>query len=192
MGGKTAWTELFSASLWKTVNCGAESLKEIKLPKKAGYGISRGVLPEPQPSWMLIMPTIEEGIQLKWIEFALLVAGAVVGAFLRYRMVEAPATIYGLPINVLAVNIIGSFILGLFSILSVGLNLDPQYTLLVAVGFCGSFTTMSSFALETTNLLEGNQFILLALNIIANVGLSLGAVIGGRVLGNVLVERFTG
>jgi CrcB protein len=129
---------------------------------------------------------------MKWLEFALLAAGAVVGAYLRYRMVESPTTIYGLPVNVLVVNVIGSFILGFFSILSVGLNLDPQYSLLVAVGFCGSFTTMSSFALETTNLLEGNQFILLALNILANVGLSLGAVLGGRALGTVLMERFTG
>jgi fluoride exporter len=127
---------------------------------------------------------------MKWLEFALLAVGAVVGAFLRYKMVESPTTIYGLPVNVLAVNVIGSFILGLFSILSVGLNLDPQYSLLVAVGFCGSFTTMSSFALETTNLMEGNQFILLALNILANVGLSLGAVLGGRALGNVAMERF--
>jgi len=48
---------------------------------------------------------------------------------------------------------------------------------------------MSSFALETTNLLEGNRFMLLALNILANVGLSLGAIIGGRLLGDVLMER---
>jgi len=98
-------------------------------------------------------------------------------------------TFYGLPINVLAVNVAGSFILGLFSVLAVGLNVDPQYSLLVAVGFCGSFTTMSSFALETTNLLERNQLMLMALNILANVGLSLGAVVGGRVLGNVVMER---
>ncbi len=126
---------------------------------------------------------------MKWLEFALLAVGAVVGALLRYKMVESPTTFYGLPINVLAVNIIGSFILGLFSVLSVGLNLDPQYSILVAVGFCGSFTTMSSFALETTNLMEGNQFILLALNILANVGLSIGAVIGGRAVGNLVMER---
>lgn len=126
---------------------------------------------------------------MKWIEFGLLVAGAVIGAFLRYKMVESPAAIYGLPVNVLLVNIIGSFILGLFSVLSVGFNLDPQYSLLVAVGFCGSFTTMSSFALETTNLLESNQFILLTLNILANVGLSIGAVIGGRAVGNIVMER---
>jgi CrcB protein len=49
---------------------------------------------------------------------------------------------------------------------------------------------MSSFALETTNLLESNQYALMAQNILANVGLSLGAVIGGRALGNVLMERF--
>ncbi len=128
--------------------------------------------------------------ELKWIEFGLLVVGAVVGAFLRYKIVESPVAIYGLPVNVLAVNVVGSFILGLFSILSVALNLQPQYSLLVAVGFCGSFTTMSSFALETTNLMEGNQFILMALNILANVGLSVGAVMGGRAVGNVVMERF--
>jgi fluoride exporter len=126
---------------------------------------------------------------LKWIEFGLLAVGALVGAFLRYKMVESPTAIYGLPINVLTVNIIGSFILGLFSILSVGFNLDPQYTLLVAVGFCGSFTTMSSFALETSNLIDANRFSLMALNILANVGLSLGAVLGGRALGTFALER---
>jgi len=126
---------------------------------------------------------------MKWLEFVLLAVGAVIGAYLRYRIVESPATVYGLPVNVLIVNILGSFILGLFSILSIGLNLEPQYTLLVAAGFCGSFTTMSSFALETSNLLDGNRFSLLALNILANVGLSLGAIFGGRMLGDVILER---
>jgi len=127
---------------------------------------------------------------MKWIEFALLAVGAVVGAFLRYKLVESPVSVYGLPVNVLAVNVIGSFILGLFSIMSLGLNLDPQYTLLVAIGFCGSFTTMSSFALETSNLFDSNRFSLLALNILANVGLSLGAVFGGRLLGDEIMARF--
>lgn len=127
---------------------------------------------------------------MKWLEFVLLAVGAVVGAYLRYRLVESPVTFYGLPVNVLAVNILGSFILGIFSVLSVALNLDSQYALFIAVGFCGSLTTMSSFALETTNLLESNRFTLLALNILANVGLSIGAIVGGRVLGNVVIERF--
>ena len=127
---------------------------------------------------------------MKWLEFGLLAIGALVGAFLRYKMVESPMAIYGLPVNVLIVNVIGSFILGLFSVLSVSFNFDPQYPLLVAVGFCGSFTTMSSFALETANLADANRFSLMALNILANVGLSLGAVLGGRVIGTFALERF--
>ncbi len=123
------------------------------------------------------------------IEFVLLAVGAVVGAFLRYIMVASPQTIMGLPVNVLAVNIIGSFILGLFSVLAIALNLNSNYTLLIATGFCGAFTTMSSFALETSNLMDGNRFILVILNILANVGLSLGAIVGGKVLGNELMAR---
>jgi CrcB protein len=126
---------------------------------------------------------------MKMIEFVLLAVGALVGAFLRYAMVASPKTIGGLPINVLAVNVIGSFILGVFSVLAVALNLDSNYSLLVATGFCGAFTTMSSFALETSNLMDSNRFILVALNIIANVGLSLGAVLSGKVVGNEFMER---
>ena len=138
------------------------------------------------------MPTYKklEGKHVKWIEFVLLAVGAVIGAFLRYRIVESPVAVYGLPVNVLVVNVLGSFILGVFSILSIGLNLEPQYTLLVAVGFCGSFTTMSSFALETSNLADVNRFSLMALNILANVGLSLGSVFGGRLLGDEIIARF--
>jgi fluoride exporter len=126
---------------------------------------------------------------MKMIEFVLLAVGAVVGASLRYIMVASPQTIGGLPVNVLAVNIIGSFILGLFSVLAIALNLNSNYTLLIATGFCGAFTTMSSFALETSNLMDGNRFILVILNILANVGLSLGALVGGKVLGNELMTR---
>jgi len=123
------------------------------------------------------------------IEYVLLAVGAIAGAFLRYAMVASPKTIGGLPVNVLAVNILGSFILGLFSVLAIALNLDSNYSLLVATGFCGAFTTMSSFALETTNLMDSNRFILVALNILANVGLSIGTVLGGMAVANVIMTR---
>lgn len=129
---------------------------------------------------------------MKAIEIILLIIGAVIGVLLRYKLVESPIGIGGLQVNVLIVNIVGSFVLGLFSVVAVALNLDAKYSLMVAIGFCGSFTTMSSFALETVNLLEGNRFTLVMLNILANVGLSLSAVIGGRIIGDFVLERVLG
>ena len=108
--------------------------------------------------------------------------------FLRYKMVESPLVVLGgLPLNVLIVNIIGSFILGVFSVLSVTWNLDPRYSLLFAIGFCGSLTTMSSLALEVNNLIDNKQFVFAMINIFANVGLSIVSVLGGRVLASVFV-----
>lgn len=126
---------------------------------------------------------------MKGIEFAFLVVGAVAGAFVRYKLAESPLILGTLPVNILVVNVIGSFILGVFSILSVLWNLDTKYSLLAAVGFCGSLTTMSSFALETTNMIDNRQFGNVAINILANVGLSFGAVIGGRSIASLLVVK---
>ncbi|MCW4007182.1 MAG: fluoride efflux transporter CrcB [Candidatus Bathyarchaeota archaeon] len=125
---------------------------------------------------------------MKGVEFALLAIGAIAGAYLRYRIVESPVTIGNLPINVLIVNVLGSFILGLFSVMSTTFNLDQKYTLFVAVGFCGSFTTMSSFELETVNLMDTQGLGIAALEIAANVGLSFIAVVAGRLLGYAILE----
>ena len=125
---------------------------------------------------------------MKGIEFVLLAVGALAGTFLRYKIVSSPLWLGALPLNVLAINVLGSFALGVFSIVTLTWNLDPKYSLLVAIGFCGSFTTMSSFALESSNLLDNKQFSIFGLNILANVGLSLGAVILGRVLTSTILR----
>lgn len=117
---------------------------------------------------------------MKGLEFVLLGVGALAGAFLRYKLVSSTIVIGTFPVNILIINVIGSFILGVFSILSIFWNLDTKYSLLFAIGFCGSFTTMSSFALESVNLLDNKQLALFGLNILGNVGLSLGAIILGR------------
>ena len=124
---------------------------------------------------------------MKYLEIILLAVGGVMGVFLRYSMTKSQLLLGALPLNVLIVNVVGSFILGSFAVLSQQWNLDEKYALLIAIGFCGGLTTMSSFALESVNLIDNKQYSLVALNIITNVGLSLGAIFGGRALTSVIL-----
>ena len=125
---------------------------------------------------------------MKGLEFIFLAVGSVVGAFLRYKITESPLLFNTLPLNVLVVNVIGAFILGMFVILSEQWNLDGRYSLLVAIGFCGSLTTMSSFALDSSNLLDNHHYGTLVINIVANTGLSIGALIGGKSLVTAIIN----
>ena len=103
-------------------------------------------------------------------------------------MTASPLLFGSLPVNVLIVNIVGSFILGVFAVMSQQWSLDQKYALLIAIGFCGSLTTMSSFALETSNLFESRQLGLVGINILTNVGLSIGAIFGGKALMTVIFQ----
>ena len=112
------------------------------------------------------------------MEFIFLGTGSVLGAFLRYKLTESPLIFNTLLVNVLIVNIAGAFIFGVFLVVSQQWHLDSKYSLFTAVGFCGSLTTMSAFALDSSNLLESNQYISFIVNIFTNVGLSIAALIG--------------
>lgn len=111
--------------------------------------------------------------------------GAIVGASARYfvgRFV-AKAVTASFPYGTLLINITGSFILGLFLVWSTERAVpDPHWRLMIAIGFCGSYTTFSSYAFETFSLFEQGHYMLFASNIVANNVLCLMGVLAGAVV----------
>jgi CrcB protein len=109
--------------------------------------------------------------------------GAIVGANLRYFVGQSVAKLLAssLPYGTLLINLTGSFILGFFLVWTGERVLaDPRWRLLIAIGFCGGYTTFSSFAYETFALFEQGRFAASALNVVASnalclIGVALGA-----------------
>jgi CrcB protein len=118
---------------------------------------------------------------MKW-DILFLVIGAALGVVIRYEITGDNLFVGGLPISVLIVNITGSFILGLSSTAVSSFGLDQRYTLLIGIGFCGTLTTMSTFAFETVNLFSAGKLLIAGLDILLNVGASLFAIILGRAI----------
>ncbi len=84
------------------------------------------------------------------------------------------------PIGTFSINIIGCFIIGVVYGLSEKYGwLTPQLRLLLATGFCGGYTTFSTFALENLRLLQTNQLIPFFLYALLSFVLGLFAVWGG-------------
>lgn len=115
--------------------------------------------------------------------------GAILGANARYFLSRWLARNLGasFPLGTLLVNITGSLLLGFFMIWTTERVLaDPRWRLLLAIGFCGSYTTFSSFAFETFAYFEQGHWPLLAANFISNNLLSLAAVLAGAALARAL------
>ena len=111
--------------------------------------------------------------------------GAVVGASARYFLSLLIARNFSttFPYGTLLINITGSLILGFFLVFSTERALvDPRWRLLVAVGFCGSYTTFSSYAFESFALMEQGQWLLTGVNIIASNALCLAGVLAGAAI----------
>lgn len=79
----------------------------------------------------------------------LLGTGGAIGAIARYMVDQALAN-DRFPVSTLVVNVVGSFVLGLV----VFAGLESEVTLFVGTGACGSFTTYSSFSVQSVRLWE--------------------------------------
>ena len=85
------------------------------------------------------------------------------------------------PVKTFAINILGSFIIGLIAGLALKNNaLNPRLVLFLKVGICGGFTTFSSFALETGDLIKGGNTVTALLYVILSVAAGVAAVFGGQ------------
>jgi len=122
-------------------------------------------------------------------ELLLISLGAIVGADARYLISRYSAKLLGpvFPYGTLFINLSGSLIVGFFIIWTTErVFVDPRWRLLVVVGFCGSFTTFSSYAYESMAYFEQGQWLLMWTNILTNNLLCLLAVLAGMALARVL------
>lgn len=102
--------------------------------------------------------------------------GSAIGGVSRYLVGGVVQRITGgvFPTGTLLINITGSFLLGV--ILRYGVDtptLTPELRAMLTVGFCGGYTTFSTFSYETAALLEDGEWSRAALYVSLSVGLSL-------------------
>ncbi|MGH7788664.1 MAG: fluoride efflux transporter CrcB [Candidatus Binatia bacterium] len=117
----------------------------------------------------------------------LLVAlGGMAGSVARYWIVSWVQFHTGspFPFGTLVVNIAGSFVLGLLVALTIERGeLGTHARLLLGVGFCGGFTTMSTFGYETIALMRDGAFAAGIGNVLLSLATCLAAVWLGGVIG---------
>ena len=109
----------------------------------------------------------------------LIAVGGALGAVMRFL---SQATVYELvgksfPYGTLFVNVTGSFLMGLLSIFLVEkFNLGAEWHMAIIIGVLGSFTTFSTFSIETLVLFEQGDMFKALTNIMLSVTLCIGAV----------------
>jgi len=119
------------------------------------------------------------------LNYLWIAAGAVAGASARYFLSGLIGRHFSttFPYGTLLINVTGSLVLGFFLVYSTErVLLDPRWRLLVAIGFCGSYTTFSSYAFESFALMEQGQWLNMGVNILFSNLLCLAAVLAGAAL----------
>jgi CrcB protein len=109
--------------------------------------------------------------------------GGAIGASARHLMMVQIARIYGndFPYSTIAVNIIGSLLMGVLieTLARTNMSMNSDIRALVAVGILGGFTTFSTFSLDFFKLFETGQILSALIYAVASVILSLVAIFAG-------------
>lgn len=119
-------------------------------------------------------------------QLLIIAGGGALGAVLRF---EVSTYIYRLlgrdfPYGTLAVNLIGSFLMGICFILILERGLlSAEWRSAIIVGFLGAFTTFSTFSIETLTLIESGEVNRALLNIMLSLVICLGATWVGLIIG---------
>ncbi|HEY0232978.1 MAG TPA: fluoride efflux transporter CrcB [Dokdonella sp.] len=116
----------------------------------------------------------------------LVMLGGAIGTLARYVIsVLASPLSRDLPWGTIGINVVGSFVIGLFGTLTIAQSRYPaseNLRLFVMVGLCGGFTTFSAFSLQTLELLRSGGFARATVNVVASVVLCVAAAALGHLL----------
>jgi len=113
--------------------------------------------------------------------YLLIALGGAAGSLLRYLVggaVQARST-SGFPIGTMVVNISGCLLIGVLVRQFMNMQLSQDLRALLIVGFCGGFTTFSTFSAETLTLVEGGEYARATLYVVLSVTLCLLATFAG-------------
>ena len=111
--------------------------------------------------------------------------GGFAGSVARYLVsaLLATWTASTFPFATFAVNIVGCFLIGMIAIFADRAGIvSPALRLLLAVGFCGVFTTFSAFSIESVGLLEKGEYFYVSIYIALSVILGILATVLGMAL----------
>ena len=121
---------------------------------------------------------------MNFLSLLLAILTGGVGAALRYgATVVIPAKKDGFPLAIFLVNIVGSLLIGLLTALMANTWISTEVDFVLVAGFCGGFTTMSTFAVESIERLRAGNWMVAGLNIVGSTAVGLLAVGAGYLLG---------